>query len=300
MGRILRATLIGEDARLGRVPAADFARLLLGTERAIARSSGHVIGRTIKSTGRWGTLIEQAARLRLVAIEEGSVVGVLELPDIEREPDALDVDVTTLGELALALTLDIASGVTNEYPDVANVLASVADELGVGSRYEAIVFEHEGSEGRREVRVDAKVRDRLRDVASSPPDRRQDILAGVLVEADFERSTARLRTPTGGRVAVSFPEELADDIQHALRRQARFVGEVTYDEEASQAISVALREITRADQLILGLEGDFWRQPTVEELRHEQDVEPVWEVSALYDDTASDEEVDAFFAGLEA
>lgn len=300
MGRILRAKLVGEEAQLGRVPAADFARLLLGAERAIARSSGHVIGRRVKPTGRWGTIVARAARLRLVAIEEGSVVSVLALPEVERDPDALELDVTTLGELALGLTLDVASGTTDEYPDVAKVIAAVADEIGVGSRYEAVVFEHEGATGHREVRVDAEVRQRLRDVARRHADRREDTVTGVLVEADFESHTARLRSPTGGRIVVSFAEELADDIQDALRQQAQFVGEVTYDEKAAQAVSVDLREITRADQLIMGLEGDFWRQATVEELREEQDVEPVWDVSLLYDDTASDEEVDAFFAGLDA
>lgn len=300
MGRIFRARLIGDDAQLGRVPAADFARLLLGTERAIARSSGHVIGRTIKPTGRWGTLVEQAARLRLIAIEEGSVVGVLELPEIERDPDAFDLDVTTLGELALDLVLDVVSGTTDEYPDVARALASVADDVGVGSRYQAVVFEHEGARGRREAQVDAEARQRLRDIGGRRADRREDTVTGVLVEADFESHGARLRTPTGERVTVSFPEELADDIQDALRQQAQFVGEVTYDEKAAQAVLVDLRENTRADQLIMGLEGDFWRQATVEELRQEQDVEPVWDVSSLYDNTASDEEVDAFFAGLEA
>jgi len=142
-------------------------------------------------------LIEQAARLRLVAIEEGSVVGVLELPEIERDSEASDLDVTTLGELALGLTLDVASGATDQYPDVAHVLAGIADEVGIGSRYEAVVFEHEGPKGRREVRVDVEARQRLRDIAGPRADRREDTVAS----ARHEEFGALLQ---GHVLAVSF------------------------------------------------------------------------------------------------
>ena len=51
--------------------------MLLGIERVVARASGHVIGRQVRPTGRWGVLIESAVRFRLIALEERSVGGLL-------------------------------------------------------------------------------------------------------------------------------------------------------------------------------------------------------------------------------
>lgn len=100
MSTVLRVRLTGDDTQLGRVAAGDVARMLLGIERAVARAAGHVIGRQVKSTGRRGRAIEET-RFRLLSIERGSVVGVLELPEQAANADTLDVDVPSLGPLAL-------------------------------------------------------------------------------------------------------------------------------------------------------------------------------------------------------
>ena len=45
--------------------------------------------------------------------------------------------------------------------------------------------------------------------------------------------------------------------------------------------------------------GLFWANPSVEELRLQQGVEAVTDVTALRESTATQEEVDAFLAALE-
>lgn len=100
MGVRIRVRLEGPDAHLGVVPAADVAHMLLGIERVVARASGHVIGRQVRPTGRWGVLIESAVRFRLIALEERSVGGLLELPDLLPVEGTLGLSVETLGELA--------------------------------------------------------------------------------------------------------------------------------------------------------------------------------------------------------
>jgi len=85
---VLRVRLTGDDAQLGRVAAGDVARMLLG----VARAAGHVIGRQVKPTGRRGRAIEDTTRFRLLSIERGSIVGVLELPEEAANADTLNVD----------------------------------------------------------------------------------------------------------------------------------------------------------------------------------------------------------------
>jgi hypothetical protein len=119
------------------------------------------------------------------------------------------------------------------------------------------------------------------------------------VEADFERGTARLRAVDQRLVRVSFDNDLADEIQEALRRPAELVGAVTYDPETGVARSVVLRQISPPEQLVLGLETeDFWLEPSFEDLRLQQGVVPADDLDALSDDELTDEEADEFLAAL--
>lgn len=301
MSEVLRIRLSGEDAHLGAVPASDVAKLLLGVERAVARAAGEVIRRPVRSRGRWAGVIEAAVRFRLVGIEEGSLVTVLEVPAREIEPDTLGLEESGLGELGLALALRTAAG-EGRIPEVAAQFVKLADQVGVGSRYETLTFESELDDAPRQVVLDAAARERLgRVAASAAPNVRSDALVGVLVEADFERFTARLRAPDGQAAAVTFDEELADDIQEALRRPAEVVGEVRYDPETSQAISVDVRAITRAEELAMHLQtGEFWRDVTIEELQAEHSIGPVSAEVELGDPALTDEEADAFLAALDS
>lgn len=57
--------------------------------------------------------------------------------------------------------------------------------------------------------------------------------------------------------------------------------------------------MTRDDHHIIEFaHRDFWRTPTIEELRREKRVEPVHDLRELRDEDASDDEVDAFMAAL--
>src|SRR5206468_3998784 len=123
---------------------------------------------------------------------------------------------------------------------------------GVGTKYDAVVFEERKGRKRRRATLNLRSRDRIRVVlegAALP--RKRDALVGTLVEADFEKFTARLRTPSGGRVIVAFPPALADDIQTALRHQAEFEGHISYDPKTETAVRVELRRILRGEQMIL-------------------------------------------------
>lgn len=296
---VLRVRLTGADAELGRVAAGDVARMLLGIERAVARAAGHVIGRQVKPTGRRGRTIEESTRFRLLGIEQGSVVGVLELPPDTVDEETLDVDVASLGDLALNAALATVAGDETEHVDVADAFVRLSDELGVGTRFEALTIEEERGGDRRTVTLDSPARERLWKLVTSAPEARDDSLVGVLVEADFERNTARLRTAAGQGVSVRFEPDLADSIQEGLRRQTELVGEVTYDPKTMEARSVNLRRIVRSEQLTMGLDaGDFWAVRSIHELAAERGVGPVEDVEVLRDREAPDEEVDRLLAAL--
>lgn len=195
---VLRIELTGETAELGVVPAADVARLILLVERAVAHAAAVAMGTPKTTSGRYRGAIEQAVRFRLRAVEEGSVVPVLELPNtLAADADTLELEVATLGESALVSLLEAATEQT-AHPAVAKALLDVANGMHVGDRYEAIVFDFVAHDLPRKVRVDGTVRSRRRAYVDSAPAApiRTDAVVGVLVEADFEKHTARLHTPT--------------------------------------------------------------------------------------------------------
>lgn len=299
MATILRVALQGPDARLGTVPATDVARMLLGIQRVVARASGHIVGRQVRPTGRWGVLIENAVRFRLVGLEEGSLVSVLQLPDLPPTDNTFGLEVESLGELALSRALHVAAGDSAE-PDVAEAFADWADELGIGARYTAINLESSNGATPRRVVVDPPAVDRLRAAAAhreTAP--REEMLTGLLFEADFERDTAHLRAPDGTSVAVTFGGDLSDDIHRALRQRASLVGEVHYDPITALAVSIRLREISRPEQLRIDLAPEaFFANPTVSDLRQGHRRPAGDDLGRVQDTEAKPEDVDAFLAAL--
>lgn len=300
MKPFLRVRLEGQEAELGRVAASDFARLLLGTQSAIQRAAGHVIGRALPETGRPGKTIEDTTRLRLVAIERGSVVAVLVAPERAPDPDSLELADRSLGELAIEKALCTAAGDEADLPDVADAFVRMAEEVGIGRRYEAVVFEHAHEAHDRAVRIDAASVQRLAAAARRPATAKDDSVVGVLVEADFESFSARLRGPDGSKTQVQFPPDMAGEIQQALRERARLRGEVHYDPKTSEARAVELRQIVRGDQLALGLDpGDFWTTRSVGEIAAEHGIATITDVDTIRDREATEDEVDRMLAALE-
>jgi hypothetical protein len=297
----LRVKLAGEQAHFGRVPSADVARLLLLLEKAAAQAAAVILRQPKTTTGRYKGVIEQAVHFRLVAIEEGSVVPVLELPD-PAPPElgtTLEFEVVTLGESAVEALLDAATSPSD--PLIAKAILDVADGMFVGERYDAIVIDVASNGGaRRQVTIDGEGRRRLRtfvDAAPAPTPRADD-LVGSLVEADFEKCTARLRTPTQSAVDVSFSEEQADDIQAALRRRSTVRGDVLYDPTTNTARSVRLTEIVRGIEQLALDPDEFWNELSFAELAARQATGGPTYPDQLYDATATDEERDAVIAAL--
>jgi len=132
-------------------------------------------------------------------------------------------------------------------PSAGSRTLACLDDVGVGLRFQALTLEAEGPAKRTIVMLDRPARNRLFEIVSATTSARDDRLVGVLVEADFESNTARVRTTGGQRIAIRSETELADSIQEGLRRQAEFLGEVSYDPKTLESRSVSLRRIVRGD-----------------------------------------------------
>ena len=196
---------------------------------------------------------------------------VLALPDATAPTeDELPIAVADLSSMAFDRLLEaIVAGGSDTDPELAAAVAGMAAELGIGERNTSVVLtsdaEPVASAPRRAV-IDVGVRRRMQELSSRTPSSRDQTLIGMLVEADFEGHTARLRLADGTAVTVNFSADLADEIQEALRSRASFEGAVRYHPKTSEAISVELRAVIRATQLALDAEA-FWQTRTFSELQ---------------------------------
>jgi hypothetical protein len=302
--RIVRVVLEGQEASPGRVPATDVARLLLGVQAALRRAAHVVLGRPrLATTGRYEAAIEEATRLRFVRVEDGSFAGVLALPDPESAAEELGLDVSLqgLGYHAFHRLLDvIEERPTDVDQGLARAIAQLAEDVNVGGRTTRIRLETMAHDQRslRAAVIDEVTRYAMQ-AAANQPEPRPDVVHGRLVEADFEKNQARLRQPTGEAVNVTFGDELADDIQAALREPNTFVGDVTYNRQTGHASQVALRRVVGpGEQLTLpGLQ--FYRHRTVAELAAEQGLGEPQDLDSIRARTVDDDELAAFVAAAE-
>jgi hypothetical protein len=296
----IRVRLEGEQARLGEVPAADVARLLLALERAASQAAAVVLGQPKTTTGRYLSVIEQAVRFRLRAIEPGSVVPVLELPEVLYTDDpSLDLEDPRLGEAAIEALM--AAAETPNDPRIAQALLGFADTMRLGDRYVSVTFDIAAdARPARTITIDGATRANLqRYVDSAPsPEARPDDVSGRLFEANFERRTAILRTATHDAVEVAFSEDQEETIQSALRQTSTVRGDVTYDPKTNMAKNVRLTEIVLGVEQLTLDPGDFWRELSFDELAERQHAGAVVDPSSLYDADASDADRDAFMAAL--
>ena len=192
--------LEGERAHLGELRAADLARLLTGTDRVINRTAIALAARRPRSGGWLPREIAGAVVLRLRSMSGGSVVLELELRAPSPDSGAFDLEVTSLGEAALQMALDVLDGSESEFGDTVAAWSQMASELDIGGRYESLTGVVP-SRARPETVLDETARSRLaaalqqRGPSDAPGGR-----AGTLHEAGFEKNFADLCTHEGASV----------------------------------------------------------------------------------------------------
>lgn len=291
---MIRAILTGENDELGQIPAADVAKLILGLQQALAAAASTVVRQRRRGgTGRHPAAVEAASRLTFQGVERGSVAAVFALPDLARPDDGkLDIgDIPDLARLAFERLVDALDDPDPD-PEMARAIARLSNDLNVGGggRKLRLVGGRKGSGV-----IDENVRARMNHVARSRPVEREDRVVGSLVEADFEKQTARLQPAVGPPVAVNFSDDLADVVQDSLRHVAEVSGQVIYDPKTHMPSKVEVERLTVAVPLDVG--GSFWTHKTAEQLAREQGHTQPQRIEDLHTDLdLTPAEIEAFFA----
>ena len=303
---VLRVRLEGDNVDLGTVPASDVANLLLLVERAIARAASVEVGRPSRKVGRRERVVAEASHLVLLGIESGSVVPVLELPIVRPDADdpqqAMETADEQLAETAVGRVLDALSGESDAHPYVVEVLALMAEQLGIGDRYSGVSFEFAGSSvNRRQAALDSTVASRMQEqVERYRTATTKGLLVGTLVEADFEAFTARLRNSDGAAVAVKFEEAMSSEIKEALTETGALQGWITYDPVSHTAQSIDLQAVVKSPQTTLNFDGNaFERHHSFSELQEDQGIVGVVDVNDLADTESSESDLDAYESALQ-
>jgi hypothetical protein len=246
-----RVRLAGGRAQLGEVDAGDVAHLVTGLQRVVARAAGASIGRQVTGLGRWGRLPEEVTRFRLDGVGPPGVTLDLSLPADDDAADQLALGDLRLGDRAWDLAMAAVTGERRDDRPVLEYLARLADDLKLGARYQAIELSREGRTG--EARLDPAGRARIEEAVVRLRRVEAGRVAGTLVEADFERCVARVRTDDGEQVAVRFEPELADEVYEALRRPTELDGQVELDLTAGRVTAIQVTTISRPAQAQLTL-----------------------------------------------
>lgn len=300
----IRAELTGPGVELGLIPAADIAKLILGMQKALAAAAATVARQERKGvTGRYPQAIEAASRLRFVGVERGSVASLFTLPEAESRGDAdLGFEVQHLAEIAFAKLLESISAPEHQVDwGIARSVANLCEDLRIGERNTALRLGYDDRTSRAGM-ITGDVRSRMTSIARRPPTSQPDHVSGVLVEADFERNSARLQPTAGPPIAVSFSADKADEIQEALRGPADVIGEVTLDPVTHTASKVTARALFRAEQLAMesGNTIPFWEHWTVADLAARQGISAPQDIGNLHSELEfTEDEIAAYFAGAD-
>ena len=295
----LRVTLLGDDASLGVIPAADVVRLLSGIEKAIGRAAEVRQGRTGRWAGRRDAERETATRLMLRALEPGSLTAVLDIPGGDAAGETLELADPSLGELAAADILRTLNE-GDEHPRVAEALAELASGLDIGRRRQKLEMELTGGDDGARSHIDAAVAERLRGRAEQPTVEEESTIAGTMFAVNFESRTAQIRiNPINAIRTVKFEDYLTEQVQEALLNLTEFTGIVTKDAGSETIRSLRLTDITPPQQLSLGIGNiDLWKSPTIEQLAAAQGVDLNAKYNRVIEVEEDDPEIDAFFKAL--
>ena len=128
-------------------------------------------------------------------------------------------------------------------------------------------------------------------MTGSVQDRRH--LTGRLLEIDFKDGTAEIYDAVGKLTRVRFSPEMAPALKDAATEEV--VAEGTYEPvRGSKEQHFVLSSLSPAD-----VSSDFWRNPSLEDLRREQGVQPIGSAADLAAPSLIGENAEALIAELD-
>ena len=234
---VLRIRLVGPATEDGAISFRDLADLAGNVQSGIERVARLLSGRDGRAMGRSPRHIASACTLRLVAVEQGSVVlvarrpsyGQLSFEEMDIGARAIERFVEGLRELgsdAPELPEGYDTGVLDRWNAIGQLLGRGIDRVELTLRTESKYVTS---------MLDATVRSRIaqRVQASLANTRTID---GLLRMADFKEDDmkCRLYPASGEPVLCEFDEDLAQTVQAYLRHWVRVRGWAEHDPTSGQ------------------------------------------------------------------
>jgi len=280
---------------LGDVPVADVVDFLRGVVDLVAYAATAALARPVAQPGRRGTPVEDASKVRLVALKSGSLVAELAPAEAPPATGPLDLAADTLSARSLQVVFATARGEPSS-PDLTSSLIEFATRMSGRRSGAALVFEDRTGPRPLRVALDEEAITRLSTAQGREARSQRDRVSGRLFEANVETDEAHVRMPTGESVRVSFDDELEPEIKRLLGDRAPLVGDVEYDRRTSRIREIHARTIDSGEQL--EFDGvDFWRDQTLQQLAADVDAHALSDPDRLHVD-ASDAEWDELYRVL--
>lgn len=308
---IFNLTVEASDIEPGKIVVRDLARLSELVQRGLERVARVLSGQPGSSPGRLPKGIEDATRLVLVGIGEGSAVLQLELPEPEELEDADETDLLfkppprDLGFRAMDVLvhglheieqtkdgLVVPDGWDNSVMEVAEALAQVAEERRFSLRFDS----RPPSLASRVATITPRTAPKF-SVRRAPVLRRRTA-RGLLVAVDLGTGRVDVQEPSGGRVSCHFTDSLEPLVKRQLGAVVIASGEEEYDEARGRHGRLELESLEGATEQV-GFEDTFWLNPSAAEQATHQQVGPILSVDDLtVSNLFSEEDIEEFLGAI--
>ena len=312
---LLKIRFDGEAVGPGKIPVSHLMRFLENLHKALQRTGRVLQGDSnSRRRGQPPGEIKEAVELDLVLLTHGSPAAVL---GFERRGKDLPFPEMDFGLEILKETLNGLQAVQND--GVEETLPTGCDEgvveawRDVGGLFtqgiDRIEFTLNHPTEPLQVNFTPNGFERMQKRIKKPQSKVRTI-EGRLLMADFKEHGARCRVhpSIGEPVICLFDEEQKDEVLEDILQYVRIVGEAKEDPVSGKITSIKIHDIERLEDrqdesVELLPQGTpvargFWESPSLEELTHSQNVQPMVDVRSLFG-TWPGEEDDGFEAAIE-
>ena len=310
---LLKIRFDGVSIGPGKIPVAHLIKFLSNMSKALQRTGRVLLGDAESvHRGRQPRNVSEELALELVLLTHGSPAtilgferqqGQMVLPGMELGPEIIEKALSGLGQIqepGEMMPEGCDAGVLLAWRDVGVLFRKGVSSIQftLNHRETPIVtsFTPKGFE-----RIQERIKGPLTNIRT---------IEGRLLMADFKEHGTRCRVhpSVGEPVLCLFDEEQKDEVLENILQYVRIVGEAKEDPVTSKITSIKIHDIDRledceneaADLLPKGtpILRHFWESPTLDELAHSQNVQPIVDVRALFG-TWPGEENDGFEAAID-
>ncbi|MFI5113684.1 MAG: hypothetical protein ACHP7J_00965 [Terriglobales bacterium] len=297
---ILQLKIHGPGVRRGRISVPDLIRICQEAQNVVNKQAEVIKGRKTIHPGPTSGPIQQECTLDLIGIEDGSATLQFDLAKAQTHfqfkehfgAKVVAEVATTIRSLKTHKQESIDPGLLLSIYG----LSGLVETKGIsGIRW--ITPQRNGFKP-ASVPITRMVRENVA-VRLSRPQKVLVHVDGILDMADFkpEEFKCRIDPPIGVSITCVFDRERANDIYNLLRKPVRAKGEATLKPYTDRIDSIHIEEISPLPSLHLG-EGNFFANPSIEELAVLQKVKPLKDMSVLSGGIPDDEDVDKLVEGI--